>query len=229
MARSLGDRQATVTIHYAQTLDGRIAARDGTSHWISCEESLQFAHQLRSQHDGVMVGVGTVLADDPRLTVRLVAGRSPARVIVDSTLRLPLSASVVSDGAARTIVATTVRADRAKTAVLMEREVEIVQVKADEDGRVDLVALLGELPRLGVSSVLIEGGHSLITSALRRRIVGRLIVCVAPKILGTGVDAVGDIGTSRLGDALVFSSLKTWQCGADLIVDGTLERVAAHV
>ncbi|TMD59828.1 MAG: RibD family protein [Chloroflexi bacterium] len=229
MARSLGDRQATVTIHYAQTLDGRIAARDGSSRWISCDESLRFAHELRAQHDAVMVGVGTVIADDPRLTVRLVTGPSPTRVVVDSALRLPLSATVVSDRAARTMLAMTARGDPAKAAALMERGVEILRLDADPDGHVDLVALLRELPRRGIGSVLIEGGHGLITSALRHRLVDRLIVCVAPKILGTGVDAVGDIGAAGLGDALAFSSVETWQCGADLIVDGTLERVAARV
>ena len=224
-----GATAPSVTIHYAQTLDGRIAARDGTSRWISGEASLRFAHELRAAHDAVMVGVGTIVADDPRLTVRLVPGRSPLRVIIDSTLRLPLSSHVASDGAAMTLVATTSRADPARAAALMEREIEVLRVDASDDGRVALPVLLSALAERGIASVLLEGGRSLITSALRDGVADRLVVCVAPKILGTGIEAVGDIGTGRLDDALVFERVTTWRCGDDLIVDGTLQRVAAGV
>ena len=99
-----------VTIHYAQSLDGRLATRSGDSQWLGGPRSLELAHQLRAQHEAILVGVGTVLADNPRLTVRLVPGRSPTRIVVDSTLRLPLDAHVLTDGATRTIVATTSRA-----------------------------------------------------------------------------------------------------------------------
>src|ERR671937_743292 len=227
MASSLADRQATqpkVTIHYAQTLDGRIAARDGTSQWISCEESLRFAHELRAAHDAVMIGIGTVLTDDPRLTVRLVDAPSPLRIVVDSALRLPLSAHLASD-----LVAPTFNADAARAAALAERDVDVIRVDADERGRVDLTALLRALAARGIGSVLIEGGRSLITSALAARVVDRLVICIAPKILGTGIDAVGDIGAARLGDALTFASVTTWRRGVDLIVEGSLERVPARV
>lgn len=223
------ERPATATIHYAQTLDGRIAARDGSSRWISCDESRRFAHELRAAHDAVLVGIGTVIADDPRLTVRLVDGPSPVRVVLDSALRVPLSSHVVGDGAARTIVATTPRADAARESVLTERDVEVLRVAADGSGRVDLVALVRELPGLGIRSVLIEGGRSVITSALRAHVVDRIVVCIAPKILGSGIEAVGDLGALGLSDALGLATVESWRCGVDLIVDGTLERVVARV
>jgi riboflavin-specific deaminase-like protein len=100
----------TLTIHYAQTLDGRIATRTGDSQWISSPDSLAFAHQLRASHKAIMVGVGTILADDPRLTVRLSPGESPRRVVLDSALRIPLDAKVLTDGQSQTLVATTSRA-----------------------------------------------------------------------------------------------------------------------
>src|SRR3712207_4024061 len=103
----------TVTVSYAQTLDGRLATADGSSRWISSPDSLRFAHRLRAEHDAVAVGAGTACNDDPRLTVRLVPGDDPLRVVVDSSLRTPLSAAVLSGGAAKgTVLAVTDRAPR---------------------------------------------------------------------------------------------------------------------
>ena len=228
LARMSAVRAPRVTIHYAQTLDGRIAARDGSSRWISSERSLRFAHRLRSEHDAVMVGVGTVLADDPRLTVRLVEGSSPLRVIVDSALRIPLEARVVVDGAADTLVATTARAPAERAAALRERGVDVQLTIADAHGRVDLHELLAQLADRGVSSVLIEGGRELITSALRERIVDRLVVCIAPKILGRGIDAIGDLDL-LLEDAIELVGAEVRRLGPDLILDAVLERVALAV
>lgn len=217
-----------MTVHYAQTLDGRIAARDGSSRWISGEDALRFAHRLRAEHDAVMVGVGTVIADDPRLTVRLVDGPSPLRVVVDSALRIPLEAQLLADGAA-TLVATTARADRARLALVRSRGIEVLLVPADGAAHVDLRELLALLAARGVASVLIEGGPRLITAALREHLVDRLVVCIAPKILGTGVEAVGDLDALRLDDAMVLGHPVVTRCGDDLIVDGVLERVPLGV
>src|ERR687886_2821367 len=122
-----------VTIHYAQTLDGRIATRTGQSQWISGEASLRLAHELRAAHQAVMVGVGTIFADNPRLTVRLVEGPSPRRIVVDSTLRLPLDAHVLTDGAADTILATTARAPESRLQALRERGAEVLVLKQDAE------------------------------------------------------------------------------------------------
>src|SRR5919204_151270 len=118
----------SVTVHYAQTLDGRIATRTGNSRWISGEASLRLAHELRAEHQAVMVGVGTILADDPRLTVRLVEGSSPRRIVVDSTLRLPLDAHVLTDGAVDTIVATTPRAPQDRIMAVRCRGADVLIV-----------------------------------------------------------------------------------------------------
>src|SRR5579884_1487308 len=147
-----------VTIHYAQTIDGRIATRTRSSQWISGDASLRLAHELRAAHDAVLVGVGTVLADNPRLTVRLAPGRSPLRVIVDSTLRLPEDACVLRDGAAPTLVATTERAAPRRIEALHHAGVSMVAVQQTSDGRVDLARLLDCLAGRGVRSLLIEGG-----------------------------------------------------------------------
>src|SRR6185503_4854470 len=126
-----------VTVHYAQTIDGRIAARTGDARWVSGERSLRLAHDLRASHDAVMVGIGTVLADDPRLTTRLVDGPSPIRVIVDSRLRIPIDANVLTDTTSRTIVATTHGAPEENAATIAARGATVLRVHANDDGGVD--------------------------------------------------------------------------------------------
>src|SRR5438046_10319443 len=116
-----------VTVHYAQTIDGRIASRTGDSRWVSGEGSLRLVHELRAAHDAVLIGIGTVLADDPKLTVRLVPGESPVRVVVDCRLRIPLDANVLAGGA-RTIVATTPLASEERAAAIRARGGEVLRV-----------------------------------------------------------------------------------------------------
>ena len=215
-----------ITIHFAQTLDGRIATRTGDSQWIGGPESLQLAHQLRADHDAVMVGLGTVIADNPRLTTRLVPGRSPLRVIADSGLRIPLASSVLTDGAAQTLIVTTDQAPPIKQEVIRGSGAEIAIVRRTGTGRVDLQDMVGVLAARGVRSLLVEGGAAMITSMLQARLCDRLVVCIAPRILGRGIEAVGDLGIERLQDAVTFSSVRVTPCGDDLIVDGHLAGVA---
>ncbi|HMQ33695.1 MAG TPA: RibD family protein, partial [Chloroflexaceae bacterium] len=163
-----------VTISYAQTLDGRLATRSGSSQWIGGPESLRFAHELRAGHAAIMVGVGTVLADDPRLTVRLVPGPDPLRVVVDGELRTPLGAAVLRDGAARgTLVACREGADPGRRASIAALGAEVLPLPAGPGG-VDLAALLARLAARGVPSLMVEGGARLITSLLRGRLADRL-------------------------------------------------------
>ncbi|SRR5579884_1332762 len=215
-----------VTIKYAQTLDGRIATRSGESQWISGSESLVYAHELRARHDAILVGVGTVLRDNPRLTVRLAQGRNPLRVVADSALRTPLDAAVLAD-AAGALVAATASADPARRTALEARGVRVIVLPAEESGRVDLAALLRALAARGVRSVLVEGGAEMITSLLRRRLAHRLVVCVAPKLLGVGLEAIGDLGIARLDEALTFSRSRFWTCGADALFEGDVANAQA--
>lgn len=217
-----------MTVHYAQTLDGRIATRSGHSQWVSCAASLRLAHQLRAANDAILVGVGTVLVDDPQLTVRLTPGQSPLRVVVDTTLRLPLDARILSDRAAATLVATTHRTSPERIDAVRAEGAEVV-VLPEGQGGVDLAALLRHLGARGVASVLVEGGASLITSTLRDRLVDRLVVCIAPKLIGSGIEAVGDLAIHRLHDALTFEGASFRRLGDDLIFDGTLRSGVAAV
>jgi diaminohydroxyphosphoribosylaminopyrimidine deaminase/5-amino-6-(5-phosphoribosylamino)uracil reductase len=209
-----------VTLKFAQTLDGRIASATGDSRWISSELSLRFAHRLRSLHDAVLLGVGTVLTDDPQLTVRLAKGKNPIRIVTDSRLRIKLSSRVLKEQkSARTIIATTSNANREKLSSLMQMGIDILFVDEDMEGRVDLKDLLTKLGGMSISSVLVEGGTKIITSLIRQGLVDKYVVISAPKIMGRGIDAVGDLGISDVDGALKLSFIKTRRNGQDLIIE----------
>ena len=217
-----------VTVKFAQTLDGRIATATGSSQWISGGESLKLTHKLRASHDAVMVGIGTILADDPQLTVRRVRGRNPTRIILDSRLRIPLGAKVLMEQeTSPTIIATTTHASEKKVAQLRKMGVEISVINADQHGEVSLEQLLPMLGNRGISSLLVEGGAQVITSLLRLNLVDKLVIFIAPKIMGKGIEAVGELNISDVRQALKLSFIKTYRRGADLVIEAQINRPAA--
>ena len=210
-----------VVLKYAQTLDGRIATGGGDSKWISGAEERRVAHAMRAACDAVLVGAGTVLADDPLLTVRMVAGASPIRVILDSTLRVPSHAQVFGPTAA-TLVLASERSSPQRRAALRRRGVKVEVVREAPEG-IDLADGLARLLALGIQSMLVEGGGRVITSTLRGRLADRVVVAVAPLLLGTGTEAVGDLGTSVVADGLRLLNRTVYQVGPDLLVAGDLD------
>jgi GTP cyclohydrolase II len=213
-----------VVLKYAQTLDGRIATGSGDSKWISGPQERRVAHAMRAACDAVMVGAGTVLADDPLLTVRMVPGASPIRVVLDSQLRVPPDAQVFGPDAA-TVVLTSERSDPERRASLRRQGVRVEVVQQAADG-VDLTDALARLLALGIRSVLVEGGARVITSTLRGRLADRVVVAVAPLLLGSGTDAVGDLGASLVGDGLRLENRTVHRLGPDLLLAGDLEAFA---
>ena len=221
----IATRLPFVTLKFAETLDGRIAAATGDSRWISSPASRTFSHRLRALHDGILVGVGTVLRDDPDLTCRLVRGRNPLRIVVDSELRIPPEARLLKDQErAKTIVVCTPRASPEKISRLGGAGIETTVIDPEGSGRVDMAKLFVELGRRGLSSVLVEGGREIITSVLRAGLADRLVVIIAPKIVGKGIEAVGEIGIGRMDDALLVSVRRIMRKGVDLIIDGRISR-----
>lgn len=171
-----------------------------------------------------MVGVGTVVRDDPRLTVRLARGESPLRIVLDSSLRTPTTAAVLADGAASgTVLAVTGRAPQERCREVESLGATVLHLPTGPEGGVDLPALLRRLDGLGVRSVMVEGGAALITSLLRQELVDRLAVCVAPKILGAGIEAVGDLGIRDLARSLSLADVTFTPRGGDLLLDGRVE------
>jgi riboflavin-specific deaminase-like protein len=210
-----------VVLKYAQTLDGRIATRTGDSKWISGEAERQTSHALRAACDAVLVGIRTVLADDPLLTVRLVPGVSPLRVVLDSTLRIPSEAQILNDAAA-TLVVTTQRSSAQRRRELRARGVGVHVVERDPVCGVDLAGTLALLRDRGVRSLLVEGGGAVITSFLRARLADRVIVGIAPRILGAGTEAVGDLSVARVSEGLRLSGRSVHALGEDVLVAGDL-------
>jgi diaminohydroxyphosphoribosylaminopyrimidine deaminase / 5-amino-6-(5-phosphoribosylamino)uracil reductase len=219
-----------VILKAGMTLDGQIATASGESRWITSRQSRREVHHLRSQVDAVLVGVGTVQADDPSLTARTgralkkLAPRQPLRIVIDSRLHLPLKAQILSSQReSKTLVATTRAAPSIRVRALQSKGIETITLPS-VDGRVSLSALLKELGQRGVTSVLVEGGSEINASLLKAKLVNRVRFYIAPKLLGGG-NAKGVVGGEspvRLGQALRLRHMRVRSVGVDLVIEGDL-------
>lgn len=215
-------RRPHVTWKYAATLDGRTAAADGTSRWITGTDSRRDVHRLRALSDAVVVGIGTVLADDATLTVRdWPTTRQPLRVVVDGKARTPVSAHVLDDSAP-TVVAVGVDAERRRVAALREK-VEVIELPRSE-GRLDLGALLANLYEREVLQVLLEGGATLAGSFVRERLVDRVVGYQAPALLGAGPPVLAEAGVATIADTLRLQVDDVSRVGEDVRVVASLRR-----
>lgn len=215
-----------LTLKLASSLDGRIATKTGASRWITSEAAREMAHQLRAEHDAVLVGVSTVVGDDPELTVRHGShAPNPVRVIVDSSLRIPLTSKLVNTADEVPTCVVTTKTTPSKTAdALTERGVNLVSVPANAQGRCDMRATLHALAEREVVSVLCEGGAELAGSLLADRLADELCVFVAPLLLGprgrpSAMDWAGpsEPSTAPRVDAPVWQA-----CGPDMLMRGPL-------
>jgi len=212
-----------VTLKLAMSLDGKIATRTGESKWITGAKARAAAHRLRHEHDAVMVGINTALADDPELTCRLPGQhRQPTRVIVDSRARLPLNARCISNSA-RTIVAASERAKPAQLRALSKAGVETITVGVERVNLLDLMAALGER---NITSVLIEGGGTLAASALDAGLIDKVILFIAPMLIG-GAESrpgIGGRGVDGLADAWRLRDVRMKRVGGDWMIEGYVHR-----
>lgn len=211
-----------VTLKTAMTLDGKIATSTGDSRWISSEAAREYVHRLRNLYDAIMVGIGTVLADDPRLNTRLniTEVRDPLRVILDPQLKLPLESKIVQSGREQaTLVFTNRLEDAGQVEALKELGVEVVSL--DEEGPVlDLDLVLEELGKRGICSVLLEGGAEINAAMLNKRLVDKLIWVIAPKIIGgkTAPGPVAGPGRQLMSEALLLNNVQLEKLGPDFIL-----------
>ena len=201
-----------VILKLGQTLDGQVGTSSGDSKWITGIKSRTHAHRWRSWIDAVMVGAGTVVADDPQLNVRHVRGRNPRPLVVDGRLRVSPLARVFSQPDA-VLVTTAAPADVVE---FEEKGVEVWSF-AGGQGRIDLRELLARVAAEGMNSVLIEGGAELAANALTDRVVDQVMIYVAPRLLGKGIAGIGDLGILDVHQAIQLENLKTRKLGDDVL------------
>ncbi len=212
-----------VILKMASSLDGKIATVTGDSKWIGSEKQRYYAHKMRSVVDGVLVGINTVISDDPMLNVRLVrsAKKQPIPIIVDSKLRIPIDASIFKVHK-KPVIATTFLADKNKVECLKDKS-RLIIVGRGEDGGVDLKELLGKLYEIGICSVMVEGGRAVATSMLKQRLVDKIVIFYAPLMVGSdGLDMVDLLGVKKIEESLKLHDIKTKKFGEEFVVEGYL-------
>ncbi len=212
-----------VTLKIAQTLDGKIADASGNSKWITNERSRMLVHRLRSMYDAALVGAGTVVKDNPELTVRSVKGRNPIRVIIDGAFRLPLSSAIFSKPLkAKTILCVEQRFSRKqqkKTAALLQRGVEVIALQGKKNGLLSLKNVLRSLGSLGIASVMVEGGSEMYSQFIKERLANKLLLFVAPKIFGNGLDAVRLPSDRSVLNAVQAKKLSVIKLDDDILIE----------
>jgi riboflavin biosynthesis protein RibD len=213
-----------VIMKTAMTLDGKIASVTGDSKWISGESSRNYVHVIRDRVSSIMVGVNTVINDNPSLTTRLtdVEGHDPVRIVVDSTGRIPIESKVIqSDSKAGLILATTNRINKDKEEQLLSLGVKIIKTSYD-NGKVNLIELMQELYKLEIDSVLLEGGGTLNFSALETGIVDKVMAFIAPKVIGgsSAVTPVAGSGFEKMSDAVTLEDIQVGRFGQDVLIEG---------
>lgn len=219
-------KEPFVLMKVGSSIDGKIATRTGESRWITGDESRKRVHELRREYSAIMVGTNTVIEDDPELTCRIEDGVNPIRIVVDSTLRIPvISKLIATSKEVRTIVATTKKADKSKALVLEDNGVDVLFIK-EKDNRVNLKELIKELGKMNIDSILLEGGSTLNYSALKEEIVDKVQFYIAPKIIGgeKAKTSVDGNGIDILSECFKLKNLTTDKVGEDILIEGYIER-----
>lgn len=215
-----------VVLKAAMTLDGKIATATGQSKWITNETSRAYGYKLRDIYDGIMVGINTVIEDNPMLTSRVDGGKNPIRIVVDSSLKIDINANVVQDKSAKTIVATTDKADKDKILKLQAQDVDVIVVDKDENDKVDIEKLLDILGQQNICSILVEGGATLSGSFVAKKLVDKVYFFIAPKIIG-GKEAktpVAGTGILNLQEALALKDIQIGKLEEDILIIGRVDK-----
>jgi diaminohydroxyphosphoribosylaminopyrimidine deaminase/5-amino-6-(5-phosphoribosylamino)uracil reductase len=222
-AKFITRRVPFVTLKLAATLDGKIATANGDSHWVSGAESRTFVHRWRNEMDAVVVGGATVRADDPQLTCRIAGGRNPYRVVLDSRLRIPLTAQLLKQkDSEKTIIATTAKASARKVRAIEALGAQVWRLPA-YDNRVAWQPLLKKLAGHGIVSVLIEGGAAVAASALKNNIIDKVEFFYAPKIIGgDGRVMIDGLAIGKMARAIQLKNLTVRKSGSDVLLSGYL-------
>lgn len=213
-----------VVIKYAMTIDGKTATSTGKSQWITGEAAREHVHSLRHRYTAIMVGIGTIIADDPLLNCRLPNSKNPARIICDTNLRIPLDAKVVQTANEITTYIATASKNSAKISALKEKNVNIISL-SQKNGHINLEQLMTVLGERSIDSILLEGGATLHAAALESGIANKVMAYIAPKIFGgeQAKSAVGGKGIDNPNQAYQLGGGKITQLDQDILLEYTLK------
>ncbi len=213
-----------VILKVAMSLDGKIATSTGDSKYITSKEAREYVHKLRTEVDAVMIGVNTAIRDDPKLTPRLFKGKDPIKIVVDSKLSIPINCNLIKNPS-KLIIATTdnaLKQNQNKICKLKEKGVDIIITAKSKEGLVDLKDLMKQLGKQEITSIMIEGGSQLNSSAIKQGLVNKVLIFTAPKLIGKGISAIGNLGIKKIGSAINLKNTITRKIGRDLLIEGYL-------
>jgi riboflavin-specific deaminase-like protein len=205
-----------VTVSYAQSVDGSIASRNREQLRLSSHQSMVLTHRIRAACDAVVIGINTLIVDDPLLTVRLIEGASPQPIVLDSKLRTPLQARLLDRTDRRCWLACTDNHVSERVGAVQSRGAEVIRCRRDRRGMVDLSDLLHQLRRRGIRSIMVEGGSQVITSFIEARLVDQMIITIAPRLIG-GLPVLDRPAVGN-GSLLSFNPVSYQSCGPDIVI-----------
>jgi len=211
-----------VTLKAAQTLDGMVADKNNYSEWISSSESRKYVHWLRARYDAVLIGSETARTDNPKLTVRMIEGRNPYRVVLDSNLKLKSDLNLFkinSDNKTIVITSEWSKSKLKKINLIEKLGVKILFAKSDIQGRMQLKSVLKELSKLQIISIMVEGGSKIYSSFIKQNLFDDIYLFVSPKILGSGLKTFSEFKSKKLGDAVKLNVRRTQKIGDDLLIE----------
>jgi diaminohydroxyphosphoribosylaminopyrimidine deaminase/5-amino-6-(5-phosphoribosylamino)uracil reductase len=210
-----------VHLKIAQTLDGKIATESNNSQWITDEDARKDVHKLRSLYDSVLIGSGTVLIDDPLLTIRYGIDKPICRIILDSKLKTPLHSNLLqNDQKNETYIFTGNNVDQDQITPYIQENVKIVKISINDENQIDLNELLRKLYQLGICSVLVEGGSQIFTSFIHENLFDKLTVYISPKICGSGISSVNNLGTEIMDDSLQLKRTEIKEINNQIVFSG---------
>ncbi len=218
--KSRRQNQPYVTLKVAQTIDGKIADADGYSKWITSEESRKFVHKMRSEYDAVLIGKNTALKDNPGLDVRLSEGRDPVRVILDKNLELDSGLKIFrkTDGKNIIVASENKKTDEESLNNSRLNDTEVLFVKEDESGNLNILDILEKLHNRGITSILVEGGGKVFSSFIRNKLFDEIYLFTGPKILGEGISSIEKIGIGKMDKAMELKLKEVRQIGNDALL-----------
>ncbi|MBL7054992.1 bifunctional diaminohydroxyphosphoribosylaminopyrimidine deaminase/5-amino-6-(5-phosphoribosylamino)uracil reductase RibD [Candidatus Woesearchaeota archaeon] len=209
-----------VILKLAMSMDGKIATRTGDSKYITGRDARRYVHKLRTEVDAVMIGINTVIKDNPKLNPRLVKGNDPMKIVLDTELKMPMKCNLMQNPS-KLIIATTNKAPKKKISKFNQKGIDVVVLKSKR-GLVDLKELMKELGKKEITSVMIEGGSELNGSAIKDKIANKILIFTAPKLVGNGLGAIGNLGITKIDKAIKLKNTTMEKIGKDILIESYL-------